>query len=108
MRGHRIEIDDIELACTAHPGVEEAGAWPVWQDGELIDIAASVLLQLDSGTEITESGLREFLAGRLPNYALPGRIAIVPSLPRTTSGKIDRRRLQELDEQSRMPNTGNR
>jgi acyl-CoA synthetase (AMP-forming)/AMP-acid ligase II len=31
------------------------------------------------------------LAERLPSYAVPARVEIRDSLPRTTSGKIDRR-----------------
>ena len=39
------------------------------------------------------SDLRTALAGRLPAYALPRRLVVRPTLPRTSGGKIDRRQL---------------
>lgn len=37
--------------------------------------------------------LRASLSHQLPTYALPRRLLIIPALPRTSGGKIDRRRL---------------
>ena len=39
------------------------------------------------------SDLRTALADRLPTYALPRRLVVMPALPRTSGGKIDRRQL---------------
>lgn len=41
----------------------------------------------------TVADLREALAVDLPTYALPRRLVVVDGLPRTSGGKIDRRRL---------------
>ena len=39
--------------------------------------------------------IRRFAGERLPRYMVPTRFEIVDSLPRTPTGKIDRRRLAE-------------
>jgi len=48
-----------------------------------------------SGPEPSE--LRQHLSGILPNYMLPSRIVLLPSLPTTPNGKLDRNRLPKLD-----------
>jgi acyl-coenzyme A synthetase/AMP-(fatty) acid ligase len=50
------------------------------------------------------TALRTDLATTLPGYALPRRVLVTAALPRTSGGKIDRRRLIAdliTDEQSR-------
>jgi acyl-CoA synthetase (AMP-forming)/AMP-acid ligase II len=43
------------------------------------------------GTTFDETVAREALRASLPDYAVPERIAVVNPLPRTASGKVDRR-----------------
>lgn len=96
VRGYRVELDDIEHTLALHPSVEEAAAFPVRIAEEVQHIAAAVTQKADADTEPGE--LLEYLAGVLSWYAVPKTIEIVTSFPRTTSGKIDRRRLQALAE----------
>jgi thioesterase domain-containing protein/acyl carrier protein len=44
----------------------------------------------------SEHGLRDFLRRRLPGYMIPESIQTLPQLPRTPSGKLDRRALAAL------------
>ncbi|MCS7304739.1 MAG: amino acid adenylation domain-containing protein [Thermoguttaceae bacterium] len=39
--------------------------------------------------------LRQYLEERLPEYMIPSRLVVVPSIPRSSHGKLDRRLLQE-------------
>jgi nonribosomal peptide synthetase CepB len=48
------------------------------------------------GADVTPQGLREAIARALPPYMLPSRWLAFDELPKTTNGKIDRRRLKEL------------
>ncbi len=104
IRGYRVEIDDIEAALSAHPAVEEVGAYPIIQEGVVVEIAATLLLRAASRATINEEDITAFASKHLPVYAVPTRISLVDSLPRTTSGKIDRRQLQELDQQAPAAN----
>lgn len=47
--------------------------------------------------EINKQGLRDYLAGQLPMYAVPHKLIQVPVLPITTNGKIDKTALLALD-----------
>jgi acyl-CoA synthetase (AMP-forming)/AMP-acid ligase II len=91
-RGYRVELDEIEVALLSHAGVEEAAVFavPDGQGSNLIE--AHVILK--PGEELTTAHLIDYLAGRLPPYAVPAQLAIAADFPRTSTGKIDRRALQ--------------
>jgi amino acid adenylation domain-containing protein/thioester reductase-like protein len=91
VRGHRIEPGEIESALVGHPGIREAaivsrrGA-----DGET-SLVAYVAGEPDGAPSTAE--LRHHLAQRLPGFMVPASFVTLGSLPRTPSGKIDRREL---------------
>ncbi|MER6384965.1 amino acid adenylation domain-containing protein [Streptomyces sp. NPDC001250] len=81
IRGHRIELGEVEAALAAVPGVERAVA-VVGEDGRL---AAAV-------TGVAEPAqLRAYAAERLPSAMVPERVAVLAELPLTPNGKIDRK-----------------
>jgi amino acid adenylation domain-containing protein len=92
-RGYRVELDEIENSLSAHEQVEENAVYAVPDEEGSARIEAAVLLKNQSGC--TEADLKRYLTGLLPWYAVPGKILLVSEFPRTTSGKIDRRALQE-------------
>jgi acyl-coenzyme A synthetase/AMP-(fatty) acid ligase len=55
-------------------------------------IEAAVILGPDIAIEIGE--LLDYLAGRLPSYAVPAKVIVMADFPRTSTGKINRRELQ--------------
>lgn len=93
IRGHRIELGEIESALTAHPRVVQ-GVAVVTPRRRL----AAAVVVTDGSPDMTgeetigsdTAWLREFLATLLPVPMLPDRIAIVPRLPLTQNGKVDR------------------
>ncbi|MEM9484038.1 MAG: amino acid adenylation domain-containing protein [Cyanobacteria bacterium P01_F01_bin.116] len=91
-RGYRVELDEVEAVLVAHPQVEEAAAYGVPLEGGSHQIEAAVILKPDA--TVMEADLKLQVGERLPAYAVPDRVAIAQSFPRTTSGKIDRRTLQ--------------
>lgn len=93
VRGFRIELDEIEVALLAHHEVEEAAVY-LLPDGEGNNqIEAAVVPK--PGLDLGPRQLSGYLAERLPPQALPARIITIDKFPRTSTGKIDRRALQD-------------
>lgn len=87
-RGYRVEIGEVEAAIVAHPGVKEAVAFPVPDElaGNLI---CALVVPLESSALAREEILA-FCSQRLPKYMIPSTIEFRGSLPKTSTGKIDR------------------
>ncbi|WP_237719767.1 non-ribosomal peptide synthetase [Herbaspirillum sp. CF444] len=102
VRGYRIELAEIESALMAHPQVREA---VVLMRADNTDKAGSGQLLAVAGCEAElEPGLlRAWLGERLPAYMVPARCITLPQLPRTASGKTDRRALLEMDSAREAP-----
>src|SRR5437763_1310164 len=94
-RGYRVELGEVEAALHALGTLRECAVVGVPSrdfDGVAIACAYAPLAE----AEVTPASLREALARALPPYMLPSRWRQLPELPKTTNGKIDRRRLKEL------------
>jgi amino acid adenylation domain-containing protein len=87
-RGFRIELGDVEAALHAHAAVAEAAAFAVPDPEAGNRLLACVSLRPSAGIGAAE--LLRHCAERLPRYMVPESVAILPSLPKTSSGKIDR------------------
>ncbi|MAT44677.1 MAG: D-alanine--poly(phosphoribitol) ligase [Anaerolineaceae bacterium] len=93
-RGYRVELDEIETTILSHADIQEAAVFPVSDgDGSHL-IEAAVIPRADSG--LTTDHLYSLLNENLPNYAIPSKIYLLDDFPRTSTGKIDRRALQDL------------
>ncbi|MGH3164605.1 MAG: amino acid adenylation domain-containing protein, partial [Trebonia sp.] len=94
IRGFRIELDEVELVLLRHPGVRSAAV--LCKD----DPAGGRYLAAyaDVRDASSDTALREYLRGRLPYYMVPDVIAVLPRLPLTVSGKVDRRSLHTRDD----------
>jgi thioesterase domain-containing protein/acyl carrier protein len=99
IRGHRVEIGEVEAALLGLPGIREAVA-----DGrdrpEGMRLVAWLVRQTQDRPGIGE--LRTALFERLPGYMVPSSFVFLDQLPRTASGKVDRQALPE-PEASRPP-----
>jgi amino acid adenylation domain-containing protein len=90
VRGHRIELGEVEAAVSAHPDVGEAVVVSR-PDGEQVRLIAYY-----AGPEGRAPGpeeLREHLRSRLPEPMVPALLVRLPALPLTANGKVDRRAL---------------
>ena len=95
IRGFRVEPGEIEVRLAEHPAVREAVvalATLAGAPGERLLAAWCV----PEGT-VTAAELRGYLASRLPAYMVPSAFAILPELPVTAHGKVDRSRLPPPD-----------
>lgn len=95
LRGFRLELGEIESALRRHPGVRDAVA-QVHRTGGDKQLAAYFTTDADAPPSAAE--LREFLAGRLPDFMVPAAFMRLAALPLGRNGKVNRRALPEPDE----------
>ncbi len=88
IRGHRIELAEIEETLTRHPSVGKAAV--VLREGSSGDERLIAYLVRGSNRDSTDADLRAFLEGRLPDFMLPSAYVWLDAFPLTTSGKVDR------------------
>ncbi|GAA4080170.1 non-ribosomal peptide synthetase [Nonomuraea soli] len=81
VHGHRIEPAEVEAALHSHPAVARA-AVAAWE-GRLVAYV----------TPAVPTGLRDYLAQRLPAHLVPTVLTPLAELPTTAGGKLDRRAL---------------
>ncbi|MBA3524697.1 MAG: AMP-binding protein, partial [Geodermatophilaceae bacterium] len=90
IRGHRIEMGEIDAVLVRHLGVSDAVTvcdQDAAGEARLVTYAESTPeLSADSGI----ADLRQWLGDRLPDYAVPGVLMVLSRLPRTPNGKVDR------------------
>ncbi len=97
--GHRMSTAEVESAIVSHPKVAEAAVIGQSDEDTGQSICAYVTLRgdLDGDTDL-EGELREHVAQRIGKLARPRRIIWASELPKTRSGKIMRRLLQDVAE----------
>jgi amino acid adenylation domain-containing protein len=98
IRGHRIELGEVEAALAAHPYVKEAAAIVREETGGTRQLVAYAVAH--HNREIHAGELRSFLREKLPEYMLPARLVIVDRFPLTATGKLDRRALPAPNKES--------
>ncbi|HST59162.1 MAG TPA: amino acid adenylation domain-containing protein, partial [Longimicrobium sp.] len=94
VRGHRIELEEVEQALAAHPAVAHAAVAVRGEGGAARKLAGYLVARPDILLP-TQAELRTFLRERLPEYMVPAVFTWMDALPRTSSGKLDRRALPE-------------
>jgi non-ribosomal peptide synthetase-like protein len=91
IRGYRIELSEIESVLQEHPSIRAAAVLVHEREG-FKEIAAYIVPGGNFG-ELQMRSVAKLLSSRLPEYMQPKYLELVESLPRTTSGKIDRKAL---------------
>ncbi|MBZ4322159.1 non-ribosomal peptide synthetase [Streptomyces huiliensis] len=95
VRGFRVELGEVEAALTAHPAVRQSAA--LLRTGAPGGDRLAAWCVPEAGTEAPSvAALRDWLTARLPHYAVPGELHVLPALPLTSAGKTDRRALLAL------------
>ena len=93
VQGFRVELGEIETRLRSHPAVEEAVVIPASLGGStrLVAFVQSAVQDHVDGSE-----LQEFVGDTLPAYMIPRRIELLPALPQTPAGKVDRQALTAM------------
>lgn len=90
--GEKIAPHEIDEALLKHPAVAEAVSFGVPHDtwGEVVE--AAVVLRADA----TEAQLLRHCRGHLADFKIPTRLYLVESIPKGSTGKIQRSRMPNL------------
>jgi thioesterase domain-containing protein/aryl carrier-like protein len=91
VRGYRIELGEIEAALNLHPALRETVVVARANTADEKELVAYLVAHEKLQPTVAE--LRAFLRKKLPDYMVPVVFVILPTLPRTPNGKIDRKAL---------------
>lgn len=91
VRGHRIELGEVESAIGAHPAVAEVAVVVV---GAAVE--ARMIACVAGDPPPGSIAVRRACAERLPSWMVVDGVLALAALPRTANGKVDRAALAEL------------
>jgi fatty-acyl-CoA synthase len=91
--GENVAIEEVEAALRTHPAVADAVVVPV--PHERFGEVGYAYVRLDEGATATPAEILDHARTSLAAFKLPKHVEIAPDLPRTGSGKLDRRALAE-------------
>lgn len=91
--GFNVYPAEVEDVLAMHPDVSEAGVVgvPHPHTGE----AVKAFVVLKAGSDVDEETLIEFALDHVARYKCPSKVMFVDQLPRSTTGKLARRRLDD-------------
>ncbi|MGC5665076.1 amino acid adenylation domain-containing protein [Micromonospora sp. WMMD723] len=84
IRGFRIEPGEIESVLAGHPEVIRAAVLARTDQNDTRQLVAYVV------TTAEVAALRAYLTGALPEYMVPSAFVVLPELPLSANGKLDR------------------
>lgn len=88
IRGHRIELNEVESAIEKIPAVYQCIVTPYTNQDKSLSLSAYLVLEPDSSLNISD--IRIQLNQTLPEYMIPGRFFVVERFATTPGGKLDR------------------
>ncbi|QQQ79078.1 amino acid adenylation domain-containing protein [Saccharothrix sp. 6-C] len=89
IRGHRIELGEVEAAVRTVPGVVDAAVAAVTDPAGHKRLVGYVVGEA--------AAVREQVAALLPEYMVPSTFVVLDAMPLTPHGKVDRKALPALD-----------
>ncbi|MEV0675057.1 amino acid adenylation domain-containing protein [Actinosynnema sp. NPDC050436] len=106
VRGHRVELAEVEAALLTHPAVR--GAVVLADGADALRRRLVAFVECDRPTpDLDELRIDDHLRELLPEYMCPALVQALPALPITGNGKVDRRaltaRLGELGDRTAVP-----
>jgi len=97
VRGYRIELGEIQAMLGEHRSVRQSVV--IASEDERGGKRLLGYVVAEDG--VTAAALKRYLKERLPDYMVPGTIMILETMPLTSNGKIDRKRLPSVNDAGR-------
>lgn len=94
VRGHRIEIGEIEDAFAKHPEVQDVAIVAKKDNNEVFLVG---YYTSRNGKKIKTSEIKSFLLDKLPFYMVPKYINHLKEMPVSPTGKVDRKKLATFE-----------
>jgi amino acid adenylation domain-containing protein len=88
IRGYRVELGEVEATLYRHPAIREAAVLPV--PDELLGSRLRAVVTADGAGNLTREDVLDHCRQWLPGYMVPDVIEFRDTLPRTSTGKVDR------------------
>ena len=89
--GFSIYPSEVERILYGHPDIEDAVVVPIHDDVMGQEVKACIVLR--DGSEVKQEHLISYCEARMARYKVPVVIRFYKDLPRTASGKIDKKEL---------------
>ena len=96
VRGHRIEVEEIEKHLGTYFQTENAVCWPAGPKNAYNHLEACIFNHPKELTKKEMSTALDYLKVKLPSYMIPTIIYTGTSLPMTANGKADRKKIREM------------
>ncbi len=100
--GEKVAAEEVASVLEACPGVREAVVVGR-PDPEWGEVVTAIVVPADPADPPRLDVLRGFARGRLPDYAAPRAVVVVPALPLLASGKPDLQALRLLARRGESP-----
>lgn len=97
VRGFRIELGEVEAQLSACEGVREAVVVARDDASGATRLLAYVVPDPHRSNSLSAAALRERLSSQLPDHMVPSAFVLLPALPVTSNGKLDRTALPAPD-----------
>jgi amino acid adenylation domain-containing protein len=97
LRGHRIELSEVEAVLRAHADVADAAVVVVGDPQSDAELRAFVRPVTSAATAGLPDRLWPDMREQLPSYALPSRMMVLADFPVSPNGKVDYAALRSLE-----------
>jgi long-chain acyl-CoA synthetase len=95
--GEQVSPKEVEDILCELAGVNQAVVYGVAH--EFLGQAIQAALVLESGSGLTEAGILAYCSVHLEKHMIPKHLEILPELPKTLTGKINRQQLQATSQE---------